>query len=43
METYCVSCKKTTMNENRSVRKPKQNRLIVPAPGGSTLPILVGI
>ena len=30
METYCVSCKKTTVKENRSVRKPKQNRLIVP-------------
>ena len=27
METYCVSCKKNTTNENSSVRKTKQNRL----------------
>ena len=27
METYCVSCKKYTANENLSVRKSKQNRL----------------
>ena len=29
METYCVSCKKYTANENSSVRKTKQNRLIL--------------
>ena len=29
METYCVSCKKYTENENSNVRKTKQNRLIV--------------
>ena len=28
METYCVSCKKYTANENSSVRKTKQNRLM---------------
>ena len=25
METYCVSCKKNTANENSSVKKTKQN------------------
>ena len=25
METYCVSCKKNTANENSSVRETKQN------------------
>ena len=29
METYCVSCKKYAANENSSVRKTKQNRLIL--------------
>ena len=29
METYCVSCKKNTANENSSVRKTKQNRLVL--------------
>ena len=29
METYCVSCKKNTANENSSVRKTKQNRLML--------------
>ena len=29
METYCVSCKKYTENENLNVRKTKQNRLMV--------------
>ena len=29
METYCVSCKKYTANENSSVRKTKQNRLML--------------
>ena len=29
METYYVSCKKYTANENSSVRKTKQNRLMV--------------
>ena len=28
METYCVSCKKYTGNENLSVRKTSQNRLM---------------
>ena len=28
METYFVSCKKYTANENSSVRKTKQNRLM---------------
>ena len=28
METYCVSCKKNTSNENSSVRKTKQSRLM---------------
>ena len=29
METYCVSCKKYTENENSNVRKTKQNRLML--------------
>ena len=29
METYCVSCKKNNANENSSVRKTKQNRLML--------------
>ena len=29
METYCVSCKKNSENENSSVRKTKQNRLML--------------
>ena len=29
MEVHCVSCKKYTANENSSVRKPKQNRLML--------------
>ena len=29
METYCVSCKKYIANKNSSVRKTKQNRLIL--------------
>ena len=29
METYCVSCKKNTVNENSTVRKTKQNRLFL--------------
>ena len=29
METYCVSCKKSTANKNSSVRKTKQNRLML--------------
>ena len=29
METYCVSCKKCTVSENSSVRKTKQNRLML--------------
>ena len=29
METYCISCKKKTANENSSVRKTKQNRIIL--------------
>ena len=28
METFCVSCKKYTENENSSVRKSKQNKLM---------------
>ena len=28
METYCVSCKKYTGNENSSIRKTRQNRLM---------------
>ena len=29
METYCVSCKKYTENENSNARKTKQNRLML--------------
>ena len=29
METYCVSCKKSTANQNSSVKKAKQNRLML--------------
>ena len=29
METYCVSFRKNTANENLSVRKTKQNRLML--------------
>ena len=29
METYCVSCKKYTANDNSNVRKTKQNRLML--------------
>ena len=29
MKAYCVSCKKNTINENSSVRKTKQNRLML--------------
>ena len=29
METYCASRKKTTENENSSVRKTNQNRLMI--------------
>ena len=29
MKTYCVSCKKHTANGNSSVRKIKQNRLML--------------
>ena len=29
METYCVSCKQYTANENSSVKKAKQNRLML--------------
>ena len=29
METYCASCKKYTGNKNSSVRKTKQNRLML--------------
>ena len=29
METYCISCKKYTANENSGVRKTKQNRLML--------------
>ena len=28
METYCVSCKRNTANENSNVRNTKQNRLM---------------
>ena len=28
METYCVSCKKYTENENSNVKKTKKNRLM---------------
>ena len=29
MEMFCVSCKKYMANENSSVRKTKQNRLML--------------
>ena len=29
METYCVSSKKNTANKNSSIRKTKQNRLML--------------
>ena len=29
METYCVSCKKYTANENSNLRKTKQKRLML--------------
>ena len=29
MESYCVSCKKYTANENSNVRKTKQSRLML--------------
>ena len=29
METYCASCKKYPLNKNSSVRKTKQNRLMI--------------
>ena len=29
METYCVSCKKNTMNKSSSVRRTEQNRLML--------------
>ena len=29
MGTYCVSCKKFTVNENLNVKKTKQNRLML--------------
>ena len=29
METYCVRCKKYTANENSSVKRTKQNRLML--------------
>ena len=29
METHCVSCKKNTANKNSSVRRTKQNRLML--------------
>ena len=29
MESYCVSCKKYIANENSTVRKIKQNRLMI--------------
>ena len=29
LETYCVSCKKYTENENSNIRKTKQNRLML--------------
>ena len=29
MQSYCVSCKKNTENENSIVRKIKQNRLML--------------
>ena len=29
MEMYCVSCEKNTANKNSSLRKTKQNRLML--------------
>ena len=29
METYCVSCKKNTGNKNSTVKRTKQNRLML--------------
>ena len=29
METYCITCKKNTANENSSVKKTKQYRLMI--------------
>ena len=29
METYCVNCKKNTANKNSSIRRTKQNRLML--------------
>ena len=29
METHCVSCKKVTANNNASVKKTKQNKLML--------------
>ena len=29
METYCISCKQNTESKNSSVRKTKQNRLML--------------
>ena len=29
METYCVSCKNYTANKNASIKKAKQNRLML--------------
>ena len=29
MEPHCFSCKKNTVNENSSVRRTKQNRLML--------------
>ena len=29
LDTYCVSCKKNTSNENWSVRKTKQNSIML--------------
>ena len=29
INTYCVSCKKNTGNKNSSIRKTKQNRLML--------------
>ena len=29
MEIYCLSCKKNTANENSSVRKTRQDRLML--------------
>ena len=36
METYCVSCKKNTANENSSTRKTKQNKLTLSSNCAST-------